>query len=281
MHDIFYFTDIHGNYELFKAAMDYCFSQDPECSVIFGGDACDRGTDGYKIMRELLDNPQVLYLKGNHEDMFVKAARFILNDYKGAIEEKTIKGYLYALLLEDYCPTQIADCVYNGGLFTLVNWMLDGMPNNFVTKIDKLPFTFSYENLDFCHAGSQYKIFKRVANDEYEKEIPDLDDEMSLLWDRNCIGLGWVPNRICIYGHTPVYHLPTKYYCADKSYANAHPCKYVGHLDDRLTGAKIAMDTGTASSNKLYILNCLTMKAQGLKYNEKNATVEEIEIIQL
>lgn len=281
MHDIFYFTDVHGNYELFKAAINYCFAQDPECPIIFGGDACDRGTDGYKIMRELLDNPHVLYLKGNHEDMFVKAARFILNDYKGAIEEKTIKGYLYALLLEDYCPTQIADCVYNGGLFTLVNWMLDGMPNNFVTKIDKLPLTFSYENLDFCHAGSQYKIFKRVANDEYENEIPDLDDVTNLLWDRNSIGLGWAPNRICIYGHTPVYHLPTKYYCADKSHANAHPCKYIGHLDDKLTGVKIAMDTGTASSNKLYVLNCLTMKAQGLKYNEKNATVEEIEIIQL
>ena len=284
MHDIFYFTDIHGMYDLYRAIIDWCDEQDPEATIIFGGDACDRGPDGYKIMKELLENPQVCYLKGNHEDMFVKAARFILNNYKGIIEEKAIKEYLYALLLEDYCPTQIANCVYNGGLSTLVNWMLDGMSNNFVTKINKLPLTFSYENLDFCHAGSQYKIFKRVANDEYENEIPDLDDETSLLWDRNCIGLGWAPNRICIYGHTPVYHLPAKYYCTDKSYANAHPCKYVGHLDDRLTGAKIAMDVGTANSNKLYVLNCLTMNVQGFKYiNKENEEYEikKIECIQM
>ena len=281
MREIFYFTDVHGNYQLYRAALDYCFNKDRNYTLICGGDACDRGLEGYKIMCELLDNPHVIYLKGNHEDMFVSAARFILNNYHGPTDDKTIKNYLYSLAIKDNCVSQIINCIYNGGFPTLAAWMAAGMPNDFVTAIDKLPLTFSYENLDFCHAGAQYKIFERVVTDEHNGELPDLDDATDLLWDRNMLSYGWKPGRICIYGHTPVRHLPSKYYGQDKSYANIHPCKYVGQLDDRLTGAKIAMDVGTADTNKLYVLNCLTLKAQGFRYDEKNNMVEEIEVIQL
>ena len=39
MHDVFYFTDVHGCYDLYRAAMNYCLEQDPECTIIYGGDA--------------------------------------------------------------------------------------------------------------------------------------------------------------------------------------------------------------------------------------------------
>ena len=81
MHDIFFFTDIHGMYDLYRAIMDFCNEQDSEATIIFGGDACDRGRDGYKIMKELLANPRVVYLKGNHEDLFVKAAYEIKDEF--------------------------------------------------------------------------------------------------------------------------------------------------------------------------------------------------------
>ena len=286
MKDIFYYyTDVHGFYQLHRAALNYCFQQDPNAMVIYGGDACDRGPDGYKIMHELLNNPQVVYLKGNHEDIFVHAARFILNDYKEKLEPQSIKNYLYEATIKDYAVPQIQLSIYNGGYNTLMAWMLDGMPNDFVSQIDKLPLTFSTDTMDFCHAGTIPKIFNRVAQDEYEGEIPDKEDAELILWDRNMLGYGWTHNRICVYGHTPTPHLPSKYYGQDKSLANAHPCKYVSNLDERLDGAKIAMDVGTANTGKLYVLNCLTMKAQGFKdldFNseEKNHTIEQIEVIQ-
>ena len=286
MHDIFCFTDVHGQYDLYKAAMNYCLAQDPEAMIIYCGDACDRGPDGYKIMRELLDNPQVVYLKGNHEDMFVHAARFILNDYKDKIEPQAIKNYLYAAAVKDYAASQVELALYNGAYETLAAWMLDGMPNNFVSRIDKLPYTFSTDTMDFCHAGANYKIFKAVADDEYNGEIPDKDDSELILWDRNYLGMGWAQNRICVYGHTPVYHLPAKYYGHDKSKVNAHPCFYNGFLDDKWTGKKLNMDVGTYFNGKLYVLNCLTMKVQGFRdlnfdSDEKNHRVEQIEVIQL
>lgn len=282
MHDIFFFTDVHGNYELYKTAIEYCNKQDSEAMIVYGGDACDRNPDGYKIMQELLDNPKVVYLKGNHEDMFVQAARFIINNYKDKLEPQIIKDYLYDAYVT---APQIRLSIYNGGFDTLADWMLDGMPNNFVSQIDKLPLTFSTDTIDFCHAGTIPKVFNRVAQDEYEGEIPDKEDTELILWDRNMLGYGWAPNRICVYGHTPTPYLPTKYYEKNKSLPNAHPCKYIGNLDERLNGAKIAMDVGTASSGKLYVLNCLTMKAQGFKdlnFNseEKNHIIEQIEVIQ-
>lgn len=285
MHDIFYFTDVHGMYNLYRAAIDYCLEQDPECSIIYGGDACDRGKDGYKIMKELLDNPQVLYLKGNHEDLFVHAAWAIQKIYKGSLESYNISNFLYTQEIKDTGDKAIQIHLYNGGYYTLYEWMMDGMPDEFVQRINKLPATFSYEDLDFCHAGGRFTEFQNAADSEYHNEFIDKDDLNMILWDRNYLSQGWATTRTCIFGHTATIHLASKYYGKDKSMDAIHPCSYIGQLDDRWTGRKIDMDTGTAHSKKLYVLNCLTMKAQGFKEgifddNEK-VNVKKIECIQM
>ena len=283
MHDIFYFTDVHGMYDLYRAVMDYCKEQDPEAMIIFGGDACDRGPSGYKIMKELLDNPQVVYIKGNHEDMFVRATMWLAKNYNRPYTETHARDYL--LGCADY-DTWVYNCVRNGGAQTLIDWIVDGMPMNIIHRINNLPLTIQYENLDFCHAGGDPKVYKRVTKDEYDEVLVDKEDAEMMLWDRNWLGFGWIPNRTCIFGHTPTPHLPAKYYGQDKSIANAHPCKYVGMIDERLTGSRIDMDTGAFASGKIYVLNCLTMKAQGF-YDENYAldenskhNVEKIEVIQ-
>jgi len=286
VHDLFYFTDVHGCYPLFHAAMDYCTKQDPECMIIYGGDACDRGHDGYKIMKELLDNPRVLYLKGNHEDLFVHAALAIKKDFHDRLDEDVIWNYLYHCEIKDYGDSAIQLALYNGGFHTLKDWMMDGMSKEFVDRINKLPLTFSYEDLDFCHAGGRYKEFCNAANAEYNGEWVNKDDFMILVWDRVYLGHGWQPGRTCIFGHTPTIHLPTKYYGVNKSIAEIHPCAYVATLDNKWNGRKIDMDTGAFASGKLYVLNCLTMKAQGFREidfeNEEISEheVEKIEVIQ-
>ena len=62
-------SDLHGMYKLWKQIENYLQEDD---RLIFLGDAADRGTDGIQIMVELLADPRVTYLKGNHEDMMVK-----------------------------------------------------------------------------------------------------------------------------------------------------------------------------------------------------------------
>ena len=283
MHDVFYFTDIHGMYDLYRAIMDYCLTQDPECTIIFGGDAIDRGPDGYKIMKELIANPQVTYLKGNHEDMFVQAAERIYDDYKGKLTGELIKNYLYNRMYDDQV---ISLSIQNGGFNTLYDWMLDGMSMDLIMRLKLLPLAEQYRNLDFCHACGDPKIYKRVIRNEYNGIPVSSDNTDMMIWDRNWLGFGWAPDRICVFGHTPSFHLPAKYYGQDKSTFHAHPCKYVGMIDNRLTGYRISMDTGAAISGRAYVLNCNTMQAIGFRdmdfENEEihKHNIEKIEVIQ-
>ena len=292
MHDVFYFTDVHGCYSLYRAAMDFCMKQDDECMIIYGGDACDRGPDGYKIMKELLDNPRVVYLKGNHEDLFVHAAQAIKKGYNQEIYEDLVWSYLYNEEIKDYGDKDVQLALYNGGYQTLHDWMMDGMPYDFVNRINKLPITFSYGNLDFCHAGGRYKEFHNIQVAEYEGDFIDQDDFMMAVWDRNYVSHGWVKDRICVFGHTPTPYLPAAIYGRDKSLRNVHPCCYED-LYGIFQGKKIDMDTGAITSGRLYVLNCLTMQAYGFTRSENgslgengfsgengNALVKQFEVIQ-
>ena len=139
MHDVFYFTDIHGQRKLFDAIMNYCYEQDDEAMIIFGGDAIDRGEDGYAIMKELLDNPYVVYLKGNHKDMFTKAAREIkqMFNFENPTKEN-IRKCLNACKHFDYKYAAIQNSLYNGGLSTLTNWILDGMSMDIIERKERL-----------------------------------------------------------------------------------------------------------------------------------------------
>ena len=274
--DIFYFTDIHGCRPLFDTIMNYCKEQDPEAMIIFGGDAIDRGPDGYAIMKELLDNPQVVYLMGNHEDMFTKAAREIkeMFSFENADRDR-VKTVLSACKTFDYKYAAIQDSLYNGGMPTLLDWVMDGMSMELIERIEKLPRTFSYEDKDFCHSGGVYKTFKRVADCEYNMIPLNQWDADGIVWNRTALDMGWAPNRMCIFGHTPTPHLPNY---MDIQVDKIQPIKYAPTSNPVYTGEKLDMDTGAVFTGVAYVLNILTMRAQGFEL--KDNEVEKIDRIQ-
>ena len=53
-------SDIHGMSDLFDKAMNYLEEDKEPYQLIYLGDACDRGPDGYRIMKQLLRNPNVI-----------------------------------------------------------------------------------------------------------------------------------------------------------------------------------------------------------------------------
>ena len=114
-----------------------------------------------------------------------------------------------------------------------------------------------------------------MADCEYENKDPNQYDANAIIWNRTAVDWGWAPNRIAIFGHTPTVALPTKIKCKESL-----PVKFNGKhpLDEGMNGAKIDMDTGACFFNKAYVLNCLTMKAQG--FEMKNGQVKKIEVIQ-
>ena len=274
---VFYFTDIHGQLQLFNYIIHYCNTIDPDCTIIFGGDACDRGIHGYEIMKTLLNNDNIIYLKGNHEDMFVSAAKEFMEHFGiyGNLSLETIERIIKSINVFDYKYQNLQTYLYNGGKETLIDWLTkEQHKETFIEKINALPLTYSYNNIDFCHAGSVYPAFI--------KENKDIHTITDLLWNRTAFDYGWAQDRICIHGHTPTLIMP-KRYGGKMPLSEIHPVKYCGNFDDKYTGYKINMDTGAFASGRIFVLDCNNLIATGFydkNIEDQNAMVHEIKQIE-
>ena len=277
MNKVFFFTDIHGMGNLYDAIMKHCIEQDPECIIVFGGDACDRGKDGYRIMKDLLNHPNVVYLKGNHEDIFVKAARQIKQKMPNLKTKEEIGIALTRCkrAIDDYGA--IALSLYNGGKSTLTDWILDGMPMDIVEKLDNLQLTFVYDNYDFSHSAGKYKNFQKVHQLELRGQPIADEDAEYLLWTRSDLDAPWAQNRVAVFGHTPVMevyrNIFDEIWPANEAYV---PIMYAS--EDQTAGWKICMDTYACVANRAFVFDVLEERSQG--FEQKNdGTIEKIEVI--
>ena len=207
-------TDIHGNLAMYTKMMNWLNSQDEEFMLYYLGDAADRGKYGYKIIELLLNDPRVVYLKGNHEDLFVHAA-FEYTDLAMELDctkRELLKRFNSDLnSLTDY-GVDMRLHYYNGGKYTLKAWIDAGCKMDIIHKLNKLPLKASFENFDMCHAGCEISDWNK-------------DNESALLWDRTHFKLPWKTGRILIHGHTPLNYLPFKVknwrvkpYCNNQKY---------------------------------------------------------------
>ena len=285
MPNVFFFTDTHGRYELFEYIINWCHQQDPNGTIIFGGDAADRGNDGYKIIKYLLNHPDIIYLYGNHEEIFCHAARDLLVEY--AREEDNIHGIKTDTTAKNMIDLSKSESVIlhkaNGGYNTLCDWLMDGADIEIINKISNLRRTFSYNNFDFCHAGGSYISFTKAAEAEKDFEPINEFDEQYLIWNRTCLPLGWETDRICVFGHTPVILLDTGIYGRDRSLAHTKPCAWQDKMGakDKRGGWKIDMDTGMTWSGRAFVLNCNTLEVFGFENSYIRDIRQENKILEL
>ena len=95
------------------------------------GDCVDRGNYGFRILKEVIEDPRFILLKGNHEDLFAES-----------IKAKTLT-YLHA---------------GNGGQTTVESWLKDGADEKWLTILSKLPTHLEYvnkngQNVLLSHSG--------------------------------------------------------------------------------------------------------------------------------
>lgn len=175
-------SDIHGDWNVWTALKNFIQSDD---TIYLLGDCADRGDRGWDIIKEALAHPQIIYLKGNHEDMLVNAVR-----------NSKMNGLINAdsQLLFD-----------NGGRATLYDWAADTKENQaLIDDIAKLPLYEIYMNenrqmIILTHAG--LTPWESVSN--YSEE--------ELLWDRlHYTLLSWPNNAghiVVVHGHTPCMYI--------------------------------------------------------------------------
>lgn len=177
-------TDLHGMYGIYEQIKQFI---QPEDTVYFLGDACDRGPDGWKLINAILNDPQFVYLKGNHEEMFID----IMEEHRWS-EGRYMESFnLY---------------VSNGGGSTYYDWLTQSQEDySYIGKLKNLPYHATYRNKDgyliwLSHSG--YPPFRNVHTGNLV--VP----ERLALWDRDHC---WVPqwgdtdhDMIIVHGHTPI-----------------------------------------------------------------------------
>lgn len=231
-------SDLHGQYWAWKKIKENLTDED---TLIFLGDAIDRGSDGVQIMEELLTRPNTIYLMGNHEDMMVnyfyptRDADDKLLCY-GNIDEVTYEA-LKALSLEKF------------------SWIMN--------QIRELPFEVEYTNAR--------GITFRCSHAGYTPQVGEKVSIGQILWDREhylsdvCWDEEHFHNVVIVHGHTPIECL-----CEDR--AKMH--KMFPRLElnpipsDNLpngsytycNGHKICVDCGVYCTNHTVLLNLDTLE---------------------
>ena len=176
-------TDLHGRLDLYKKMKTIL---KPEDKVYFLGDAGDRGIDGWELIKTIYEDPQFVYIKGNHEDMLVDAARAYLRNPARESEA-------YRLLKR------------NGGEKTMNDWWLDGASEIWIDKLDDLQLFVEYKN----QCGTTILMSHAGYTPWMDLEEPTghvIPDEFDLLWNRDHFYdeeyEEWMPNTIVLHGHT-------------------------------------------------------------------------------
>lgn len=228
------FSDIHGCYGLWQQIKEYC---KPDDIIYFLGDACDRVDDGILIMSELLKDERVVYLKGNHEDIFTIVGSEILEGVTDNI------GWWLS----------------NGGQPTLDTFLKlpDDQQQWLLDKIKGLPKTMTYVNKDgkeifLSHAGGRPDLT------EYQMELLGHAKD-PYIWDRKHINCPW-PRNIkyedvyMIHGHTPVQIITHKNDCSILNYCDGH---------------KFDIDLASFASCKTALFNLDTLEVEKYFFDEK------------
>ena len=178
-------SDFHG----YKSVYDkICKDLSKEDRVFFLGDAGDRGPQSWELIKEIYQNPQFIYLLGNHEDMLVDA----MEEY---LDKHTINESLELLK-------------YNGGKDTFRGWLQETEQERekWYNKLSRLSVIEEYINKNgfkiiLSHAGyTPYQTIRPVKK--------------NLIWDRKHLNDEWpieAEDIIVIHGHTPVEYPPMFY----------------------------------------------------------------------
>ena len=220
-------SDLHGEEELYLKAIEtmnaIAGKEGWHCYCL--GDVVDRGEKGYQILCGMLMDSRFTLLRGNHEELFINTL-----EYFGKWGEDP-KRFLLKELQEhpdDAMSWAFPMYAINGGTPTFMAWLHNPRAiSGLWKKLRELPLRASYGQYDMCHSG--------CSTEEW-------DNSGDIIWNRTHFNKLWKPNRILVFGHTPVI--------TDKN----DPTSYkVWHNQDGSI-SKINIDAGAHWSKRLALL---------------------------
>lgn len=171
----FAISDIHGNLEAFKKALETIDLKHSDQLIILG-DLIDRGPDSKGVLDTVLELRQekfdVICLRGNHEDMLLEAFR---------------------------APSKTHRWLINGGMECLASFgtgYVANIPSSYIDLIESFKYYHQTDKFIYVHAALDMHIYDPFS------------DTDTMLWSRDqkrLLNRDWLGNRILIHGHTPTH----------------------------------------------------------------------------
>ncbi|MDR0921511.1 MAG: metallophosphoesterase [Lactobacillales bacterium] len=136
--------DIHGQLDLFEKLIAH-FDENTQQLVLIG-DLADRGLKGkqcYYLGMDLVKKHGAIYLKGNHEAIFLnflKNPEYMYPNYVRNGGRETLESFFYPNVTEELSPTEMA-------------MMIRTQHKELVKFLNHLPMYYEWKNFIFVHAG--------------------------------------------------------------------------------------------------------------------------------
>jgi serine/threonine protein phosphatase 1 len=178
--------DIHGCFKTLLALFDDHIKPTVNDHIFFLGDYIDRGPDSKAVIDFIINLqkgfPNIIALRGNHEDYLLKA-------HWHDIDKKTLFGLKTKSHMQKEWEKQ-------GGATTLksleIKWPAD-VPQAYIDWLTNLPYYYELDNYILVHAGLNF-----------ENENP-FEDTQAMMWARDYeIQPEKISYKTIIHGHVPV-----------------------------------------------------------------------------
>jgi serine/threonine protein phosphatase 1 len=179
----FVIGDVHGRYELLLQLLKDVPWDVKRDKLVFLGDLIDRGEDSCGVVEKVIElqrnNPEVIVLRGNHEQMMLDFFEYC--DPQWLVEE-------------------------NGGRTTLSDYGVEfshsssipqfELPEEHMEFFRNLPVYHEDELAIYVHAGLEPDKHPAESSPDY------------LMWSRSLAFYLGYREKLCFFGHTPTMFLP-------------------------------------------------------------------------
>lgn len=183
---IYVISDLHGCFALYQRLLETVHFSDADTLYLLG-DAADRGPDGIAVLLDVMQRPNVVMLRGNHEDMFLR----VIRDHETG--SKFLSRFSAWRTFNNWTER-------NGGLVTWEAYLALPEAQQIAIRDYLLGLPLFRE---LTVNGRHFLLVHAGVGDYAPDKRPEDCDPMDLIWTRMDYTETYYEDKYLVTGHTP------------------------------------------------------------------------------